>query len=119
MEEHVSVTDRLLSQIRFSKELSHVREWAAEHHELLNGAGYPRHMKGEEIPFEVRLITILDIFDAMVADDRPYKPGMSVERALGILQQDAAAGKLDRELTDCFVRSRCWEGLYAGEGAKG
>lgn len=110
MEDHVTVTDKLLSQIHFSKDLSHVREWAAAHHELLNGSGYPNHRKGEDIPFEVRIITILDIFDALVADDRPYKPGMPVSRALSILRTMAETeGKLDSELTRLFIESKCWE----------
>lgn len=110
MESHVVITDKLLSEIRFSKELSHVREWAASHHELLNGSGYPEHLMAEQIPMEVRIITILDIFDALVADDRPYKPGMPVEKALGILDIMAnKEGKLDPELTRLFRKSRCWE----------
>lgn len=110
MEEHVVITDKLLSQIRFSSDLSHVRQWAAAHHELLNGSGYPRHWAGEQIPYEVRIITILDIFDALVADDRPYKPGMPVPRALSILETMAEKeGKLDRELTRLFIESKCWE----------
>lgn len=110
MEEHVSVTDRLLSQIHFSPELSHVREWAGAHHEYLNGTGYPNHLSGEEIPYEVRMITILDIFDSLTADDRPYKRAIPVERALSILESMAKEeGKLDQELTEMFIRSRCWE----------
>ncbi|MCI8442020.1 MAG: GAF domain-containing protein [Provencibacterium sp.] len=110
MEEHVSITDRLLSQIRFSGEFSHVREWAASHHEFLNGSGYPAGLSGEDIPPEVRMITILDIFDALVAEDRPYKRGMPVERALSILQTMAdREGKLDGQLVRLFAESRCWE----------
>lgn len=110
MEEHVRITDRLLSQIQFSGDLSHVREWAASHHELLNGSGYPNHLRGDEIPEEVRILTILDIFDALVADDRPYKPGMPVEKALGILTAMAEKeGKLDPELTRLFIESGCWK----------
>ncbi len=110
MEDHVCVTDRLLSQIHFSGNLSHVREWAAAHHEFLNGTGYPSHKRAEEIPCEVRMITILDIFDSLVADDRPYKRAMPVERALGILRSMAEQeGKLDPELTELFIESRCWE----------
>lgn len=110
MEEHVSVTDRLLSQIHFSGNLSHVREWAVAHHEFLNGTGYPAHKKEAEIPYEVRMITILDIFDSLVADDRPYKRAMPVERALSILESMAEReGKLDPELTRLFIESRCWE----------
>ncbi len=110
MEDHVVITDKLLSQIHFSNDLSHVREWAASHHEFINGTGYPRHLKGEQIPVEVRIITILDIFDALTADDRPYKPGIPVEKALSILDSMAnQEGKLDPELTGLFIESRCWE----------
>jgi HD-GYP domain-containing protein (c-di-GMP phosphodiesterase class II) len=109
MEEHVSVTDKLLSQIRFPADLMHVREWAAAHHEYLNGTGYPNHRQGDEIPYEVRMITILDIFDSLVADDRPYKRAMPVERALSVLDSMAnKEGKLDPELTELFIQSRCW-----------
>ena len=112
MENHVVVTNKLLSKIKFSNDLSHVREWAAAHHELLNGSGYPNHKEGESIPREARMITILDIFDALVAADRPYKPGMPVERALSILNDMAVKeGKLDPELTALFIESRCWEGI--------
>jgi len=110
MEDHVVVTDKLLSQIHFSADLSHVREWAGSHHEYINGTGYPNHLSGEQIPMEVRIITILDIFDALTADDRPYKPGMPAQKALSIL--DAMAnkeGKLDPELTRLFIESECWK----------
>ena len=110
MESHVVLTDKLLSQIQFSKELSHVREWASAHHEYLSGDGYPKHLSGAEIPMEVCILTILDIFDALTADDRPYKPGMPIERALSVLKDMAEKeGKLDKALTDSFIKSRCWE----------
>lgn len=111
MEEHVVITDKLLSQIHFTGDLSHVREWAAAHHELLNGKGYPHHLKGIEIPYEVRIITILDIFDALVATDRPYKKAMPLEKALAILEENAGRGELDPELTKLFIASKCWENV--------
>ena len=83
---------------------------AAAHHELLNGSGYPHHLTADSIPREVRILTILDIFDALVADDRPYKPGMPVDQALTILKEMAEKeGKLDAELVALFTESRCWE----------
>lgn len=109
IESHVSVTDKLLSEIRFSKELSHVREWASGHHELLNGRGYPRHLQGDEIPVEIRILTILDIFDALTAADRPYKKAKTPKEALDILKMDANNGRLDLELVQLFEESRCWE----------
>lgn len=119
MEEHAVITDRLLAQISFTPEFAHVRQWAAAHHELLNGSGYPRHLKAGEIPTEVRILTILDIFDALVAKDRPYKPGMPAGRALAILDEMAVKeGKLDPTLTALFAESRCWQqpGDEAAEG---
>ena len=113
MENHVVVTNKLLSKIKFSNDLSHVREWAAAHHELLNGSGYPNHKEGESIPREARMITILDIFDALVADDRPYKRGMDPERALSILKNRAEKdGDLDLELVNRFIESDCWREFY-------
>ena len=115
MENHVVVTDKLLSQINFSPELSHVRAWAAAHHEKLNGKGYPKGLTEPEIPFEVRIITILDIFDALVASDRPYKKAKTVEEAIKILGFGAKDGELDPQLLQQFVESRCWEGFYDKE----
>lgn len=110
MQSHANLTDMLLSQIQFPAELRHVREWAASHHELLDGSGYPRHLSADQIPEEVRIITILDIFDALVAADRPYKKGKPVAKALAILRDMAGReGKLDGSLTELFAASRCWE----------
>ncbi len=110
MEGHVAMTDKLLSQIQFSNEFSHVQEWAAKHHEYLNGSGYPGHLTEEAIPTEARIVTILDIFDALTADDRPYKPGMPAQKAVFVLEAMAQKeGKLDPELTRLFIESRCWE----------
>lgn len=110
MQSHVVMTEKLLSQIQFSTELAHVREWAASHHEYLSGDGYPKHLSDDEIPPEVRILTIIDIFDALTADDRPYKPGMPPERALSVLKDMALKeGKLDKALVDLFIKSHCWE----------
>lgn len=114
IQNHVRMTDHLLSQIALPAELSHVQAWAGAHHEFLDGSGYPQHLKGEQLPLEVRLLTILDIFDALTAADRPYKPGMPVEMALDILQHMAQTeGKLDAQLVKLFAESRCWSGEKA------
>lgn len=110
MQQHVEITDKLLSQIHFPEDMSHVRGWAASHHELLNGGGYPLGLKGNQIPPQVRIITILDIFDALVASDRPYKKALPLDKALAILTENAEQrGELDPVLTRLFIESRCWE----------
>ena len=73
-------------------------------------SGYPKGLLGDQIPIETRIITILDIFDALVATDRPYKKGMQIDTALSILKKMAdTEGKLDPVLTQLFTESRCWE----------
>lgn len=109
MESHVTATARILSQVAFPKRYAKARDWAADHHELLNGTGYPSHKTAEDLPFEVRLLTILDVFDALTARDRPYKPAVPVEKALAILRDMVRAGSLDGTILDLFEQSKAWE----------
>lgn len=109
MESHVVMTSDILKDVAFPKAYSSVPLWAGAHHELLNGKGYPLHLSGEEIPREVRLLTILDVFDALTAKDRPYKPGMPVERALAILHSMVDEGGMDGEMLHLFEESKAWE----------
>ena len=109
MENHASVTARILEHVSFPKMYAQVPEWAASHHEYLNGKGYPSHLTAEDIPREVRLLTILDVFDALTAQDRPYKPPMPAEKALGILHSMVEEGSLDGDVLALFERSRAWE----------
>ena len=113
MESHVTVTARILAQVAFPKLYARVPLWAAGHHELLNGKGYPNHLTAPDIPKEVRLLTILDVFDALTARDRPYKPPMPTEKALSILHSMAEEGGVDGELLDLFEASRAWDAVTA------
>jgi HD-GYP domain-containing protein (c-di-GMP phosphodiesterase class II) len=105
VEGHVTASRDLLSDIPWTDDLKGLVTYAYGHHELLNGDGYPQQLAGDEIPLQTRLITVADIFDALTASDRPYKPAVSVERALEMLQADAAAGQLDPELVKIMVES--------------
>ena len=109
MESHVEMTEKLLSQLKFTPEYAMVPVWTSRHHEALDGSGYPRGLKGEELSNEVRLLTILDIFDALTARDRPYKPPMPVDKALSVLHDMADKGKLDKDILRLFEESRSWE----------
>ncbi|MBQ3906258.1 MAG: hypothetical protein II743_05755 [Lachnospiraceae bacterium] len=93
----------------YTDEYAHVSEWAGNHHEYLDGSGYPKGLKGDEISWETRLLTILDIYDSLTADDRPYKPAMASEKAFSILRQMAAEGKLDVKLVEQFYVSGAWK----------
>lgn len=100
MENHVVMTEKILSKVHFNKNYEAVPRWAASHHELLDGSGYPRRLKGDELELETRIITVADVYDALTATDRPYKKPIPQEKALGILGSMADEGKLDRCLVD-------------------
>jgi HD-GYP domain-containing protein (c-di-GMP phosphodiesterase class II) len=87
-----------------------VAELAYGHHEYLDGTGYPRKLSGEQIAPQVRLMTISDVFDALTAPDRPYKKGMTAQRAIDILRKEFVdRGKLDALFLDLFVKERIYE----------
>ena len=109
MQSHVIMTEKFLNEVHFPKRFSNVTRWASSHHELLNGKGYPRQLSQDEIEKEVRLLSILDVFDALTARDRPYKPPMPTEKALFVLKDMVKFGELDGEMLQLFENSRAWE----------
>jgi HD-GYP domain-containing protein (c-di-GMP phosphodiesterase class II) len=111
MQEHVTQSFLFLREIPWQETpWRDVPDLAYGHHEHLDGTGYPRKLKGEAIKPQVRMMTISDVFDALTASDRPYKKGMSVERALDILQKEfAQRGKVDPLLLDVFIHKRLYE----------
>ncbi|MBF4693600.1 HD-GYP domain-containing protein [Fusibacter ferrireducens] len=108
MENHVVTTEKMLSKIKFPKDLKDVPYWAVNHHEMLDGSGYPRGLKQDEISIEIRILTIIDIYDALTATDRPYKKGMPAEKAFFILGKMVEEGKLDGDLLSIFEHSEAW-----------
>lgn len=101
MESHVAMTAKILSKVHFNKNYTNVPRWAAEHHEYLNGSGYPNHLTAEELDTETRILTVADIYDALTSKDRPYKEPMPKEKAFGILHAMAEKeGKLDGRLVN-------------------
>ena len=103
MEEHVEITGRLLEKIRFSRQYRNVSTYAVNHHEKLNGHGYPGHKTGSELPLGARIITIMDIFEALTAKDRPYKSPIPFERSFAILSEMAESGEIDAELVQWLI----------------
>ncbi len=108
VESHVKKTTMFLEQIPWTDDLKDLVLYASGHHEKLNGTGYPKHLTSEEIPVQTRMITLADMFDALTANDRPYKPAMNAEGALAVLRADADAGLLDRDLVDVMTESQVY-----------
>ena len=109
IESHVSMTYKLLANMNFDGPYKNVPIWASEHHEYLDGSGYPNGLKGVELCWEVRLLTIIDIYDALTAEDRPYKPPLPPEKAFNILRDMAKEGKLDINILEDFIKSEAWK----------
>jgi len=114
IESHVTHTYRFLEQIPWTRELKGIPDIAYGHHERLNGQGYPRAVGADEIPVQTRMMTIVDVFDALTATDRPYKRAVPWANALDILQMEANAGLLDGHLLKTFIDARVFEALILG-----
>lgn len=112
---HVIYTEKYLNNMTLGKRFSSIGKWAGAHHELLDGSGYPRGLKGDEIPFESRILTVIDIFEALTSSDRPYKKAMAKESAFEILHKMADENKIDKEVLSLFeaavkLREECPQG---------
>lgn len=97
----VQVIERIQQITPESSFLEHAKIFAGTHHEKWNGAGYPNHLKGEEIPLQGRLMAIADVYDALT-NARPYKPAYSHEEACEIIQ-DGRGTHFDPQLIDLFM----------------
>lgn len=109
MRQHVVFTERFLSAMNFDEHYENVRTWASRHHEYLDGTGYPEGLSGDELSGEVRLLTIADVYDALISEDRPYKKGHTKEAAFEILSHMAEDGKLDAEILEKFRQAVEWK----------
>ena len=91
---------RILGRVRG---LEQINTWASYHHERLDGSGYPFHVPGALIPRESRIVAVADVFTALT-EERPYRRGMSVREAVGVLQGMAGGGALDAEIVERWSR---------------
>lgn len=105
---HVTTTAKLLRSLHYPKQLSEVPEIAEAHHERLNGAGYPKGLKGDQIPLLGRIIAIADIFEALTARDRPYKRRYSLMESLRILGLMKEQGHIDPALFNLFIEDKLY-----------
>lgn len=96
---HAYETFRILSRIPGFEDIA---RWAAFHHEIPDGEGYPFHLKGDELPVQARILRAADIFQAL-AQDRPYRSALPARVVLDHMRQIADAGKLDRNIYDAIA----------------
>jgi response regulator RpfG family c-di-GMP phosphodiesterase len=113
IQSHVTHTYTYLSQIPWTRELRRVPEIAFRHHERVDGSGYPRGLRGNEIPLQSRIIMISDVFDALTACDHPYKSAVPIESALDVLRKEKGSGTIEGDLVDLFIEDRIYECVLA------
>ena len=109
MESHVTHSFHFLTKIPWTPVMRSIPEIAYGHHEKLDGSGYPRGLRADQIPLQAKMMTISDIYDALTAQDRPYKRAVPPEKALDILHAEAGEGKLDTDLLDLFITQRIYQ----------
>ncbi|HEY9101053.1 HD domain-containing phosphohydrolase, partial [Chitinimonas sp.] len=105
---HIEVTIRLLEALPWPKHLLNVPEYAGGHHERMDGKGYPRGLTREQMSVQARMMGIADIFEALTARDRPYKPGKTLSESLGILARMTRDQHVDADLFEVFVREKVY-----------
>jgi HD-GYP domain-containing protein (c-di-GMP phosphodiesterase class II) len=109
IESHVTHTFQFLQRIPWTRELQQIPLIAYGHHEKMDGRGYPRRVTADGIPIQTRMMTISDIYDALTAQDRPYKRAVSHDRALDILTTEVNEGQLDADLFKLFIEGKVFQ----------
>jgi len=105
---HISVTIKMLDQLPFPKHLQNVPEYAGGHHERMDGKGYPKGLTRDQMSWPARMMGIADIFEALSARDRPYKEGKKLSACLNILGRMRLDNHIDPEIFDVFVREKVY-----------
>ena len=110
---HIVATIKMLESLPFPKNLQNVPEYAGGHHEKMDGTGYPRGLRREDMSVQARIMAIADIFEALTASDRPYKKGKKLSECLKIMGDMKKDHHLDPDLFEIFIRERVY--LYYAE----
>lgn len=106
---HMVATINMLEALPFPKHLQRVPEYAGGHHEKMDGTGYPKGLKKEEMSVPARLMAIADIFEALSARDRPYKQGKTLTECLKILRFMKKDDHIDPDILDVFIQEKVYQ----------
>lgn len=105
---HIVVTIDMLEELPYPKNLRRVPEFAGGHHERMDGKGYPKGLTREQMSVQARMMGIADIFEALSARDRPYKPGKTLTECLHILGKMKLDSHIDPDLFDLFIDQKVY-----------
>lgn len=106
---HAYLSYDMISSLPFPKKYKNVLNIACNHHEKLNGEGYPRGLSSDDISLEDRIMILADVFEALTANDRPYKDAMKLSQVKNILFGIANRGEIDKQLVEFFFNHKVLE----------
>lgn len=104
IKEHTEIGEKILTGVPLMEPVAKI---IVAHHENYDGTGYPRALKGPEIPYSARIISVVDLYDAMVSD-RPYRKGLALDVILAEMKK-VAGRQLDPDLVNLFIEHRIYE----------
>ena len=102
---HADRSWKWLMRLPFPKKVVKLPLYAGAHHETLNGTGYPNRLNASQLPIQSRIIAIADIFEALTANDRPYKKPMPLSAAMDILGKMVKGNLIDAEIVKIYLES--------------
>jgi hypothetical protein len=105
---HIVATIKMLEALPWPRHLTKVPEYAGGHHERMDGKGYPKGLRRDQMSVQARCMGIADIFEALTAKDRPYKKGKTLSESLEILGKMKLNNHIDPDLFDIFVRKKVY-----------
>lgn len=106
---HMDITISMLESLPFPKHLQKVPEYAGGHHEKMDGTGYPKGLTKEQMSIPARMMAIADIFEALTASDRPYKPAKKISECLKIMGFMCKDQHIDPDLFEIFVKEKVYQ----------
>jgi len=105
---HIDATIKMLESLPFPKDLQNVPEYAGGHHEKMDGSGYPRGLRRDEMSVQARIMAVADIFEALTAKDRPYKSGKKLSECLKIMGMMKKDQHIDPDIFDIFISNKIY-----------
>ena len=108
IQEHAIHTLKILKELPWSDKLKYIVEDAANHHEHLDGSGYPRLLNATRLSIPARIMAIADIFEALTSKDRPYKKVKSLSQVLSIMLDMAKANNIDSQIFKLFIKNKIY-----------
>lgn len=103
--DHIVQSIIMLKQLSYPKHLMEVPDIAGSHHEKIDGTGYPRRLRDDQMPIPAKMMAIADIFEALTASDRPYKKAKTISEAISIMRVMEKDEHIDSDLFKLFLES--------------